>query len=174
MTADLPFPLETVKEMHKRNESYKWMERPLSPEMLTYAAGDVRAIAHLLQAFRSRQIVPSTNNPELLKLKLKSERYATRNGAFHRAPETEPGKFFPFAGNRTAIFPAALSGPLSGLYECRTCSSRLPLSCYQVRDGRRRIECRACVVWVEAPTVGGHTRKSAEPPSGHIVQSDWV
>ncbi|KZV68852.1 hypothetical protein PENSPDRAFT_753815 [Peniophora sp. CONT] len=164
---------ETVKEMHKRNESYRWMDRPLSPEMFLYAAGDVRAIAYLLKVFRSRQIIP-TDTQLLAHLKAKSERYVTCNGAHTRTLEIAQGEFAPFAGSRVLFFPAALSGPLSKLLVCRTCSSRLPLVCYQVRAGRRRVECRACVAWAEAPGIGGRARKTAEAPPGHVVHSDWI
>ena len=161
--------------MHMNNETHRWMERPLPANMLSYAARDVRSIAHLLKIFRSRRLVPSKNGPALDKLKSQSERYVTRNGAHARAIPGAPNEFTVFTGDRTLFFPNALSGPLVDLFECITCSSRLPLECYQLHEGRRRVECRACVAWMGAPQLGKDViRMTVAAPPEHRVESDYV
>ncbi|VDC00553.1 unnamed protein product [Peniophora sp. CBMAI 1063] len=97
---------EAVKKMHQQNESFRWMERPLPPHMLQYAANDIYAISYLLDAFQLRRIIPDKSGLKLSKLLMRSLRYAD--------------KFFVRSNMYCIVFLMMIPNPL---FPCSACTT---------------------------------------------------
>ncbi|KZV59496.1 hypothetical protein PENSPDRAFT_644892 [Peniophora sp. CONT] len=159
---------DRVKAMHKSNEGYRWMNRPLEDMLVKYAAADIRALAHILAAFTASGVIPSSG-PEFDTLKQLSARYVSRNGVRARVAERQPfsvgALFFPDTLHAT---------PESLLSPCTGCGAMLTLDCFQAKDERgmrvRQQYCRACVA---AARYSAQRRRS--PASNNVVQSaPWL
>lgn len=157
-----------VKAMHKANESYRWMLRPIQQVLLQYAAADIRALACLYASFITSGSVPPAG-VELDALKTLSSRYVSRNGRLDRRPKPET---FPVGA---LLFREALAAPVDTLVACAACGALLPQSCFQVataRNGRaaRQASCRICV----AHGLYAQQKWRNNIPNGIVKKAGWV
>jgi len=110
-----------VKKAHKSNSSGIWMERPLTSELLTYAAGDIERIAALYSHFNEMGYLEDAHLADLLS---RSARYV---GLFRfiGRPNSE-NRFW-----RSALLPLGiLQGADEQLRVCDGCRRGLPEDCF--------------------------------------------
>ena len=142
-----------------------WMERPLPPVLLDYAAHDIEIIARVYARFESRagRSNKKTNlfyNSRLSELKIASARYVGKNTSrAQRAHFSEIGlsRFLPFE---------VLDPPPkhAGRYSCFRCEQWLSLPCFSTEKRgllRWRLSfCRLCALLA---------RKGLEDSLGELV-----
>lgn len=104
--------------MHKAGESERWMERPLSPQLLQYSANDIYLIATAFTFFED-------NGWILPDLSAQSARYITPETSRERRDMQDKlgsNRFLPLG---VLSDPASQEGPL---YDCLQCGRSLDLT----------------------------------------------
>jgi exonuclease 3'-5' domain-containing protein 1 len=128
-----------MKAMHQNNGSALWMARPISAQMLSYAANDIHAIAALYEHFCTSGWLRPADTDHLLAC---SARYVSIHDA--RGPVDQAdvfrkgGPFLPLD---------ILTEPTGDTRQCQSCLRELSLRHFEVSPGRaRRLQgwCRAC------------------------------
>ncbi|KAI0049360.1 hypothetical protein FA95DRAFT_1538429 [Auriscalpium vulgare] len=128
-----------VVEMHRNHESSRWMDRPLSPKLIQYAANDILLIAHLFAFFVHNDFIP--NNVHAFSDVLeKCARYVTRCGRIGRVDESDP--FRP----KAILLLDSLAVDASPMALCAGCGLVLPFPCFEVFGWSRTAHCRLCKV----------------------------
>ena len=130
--------------MHKDKKADMWIQRPLSPKLLQYAAKDIQLISMLCTVFIQKGWIPSV--PALYNTLLgQCARYVSSHVEQGKSEETDP--FRP-----TALMPLdVLTQPWGFQYKCTGCHRSLSMSCFTIdySDGfyrRRRPKCNLCHV----------------------------
>jgi len=141
-----------VTRMHKDRKGELWMHRPLTEQLLQYAAKDIQLISTLCTHFIQRGWVPydPTSYNNLL-------RQCARYVSAHReqGKSSEEDAFRP-----TAIMPLdVLREPRGILCKCAACNRSLSLHCFQLstdtyRRTVRRPRCMLCHVLALRHKVG--------------------
>lgn len=122
--------------MHKNNKTELWMERPINPVLLRYAAKDIRLIASLYERFSELGLLDSSNIGSLL---TQSERYMSSSR------RTDDSDIY----RSKAVVPLdVLREPTGPKYPCEMCKSSLSISCFNSFGKRgkrmRYSRCRYC------------------------------
>jgi exonuclease 3'-5' domain-containing protein 1 len=129
--------IAVVKRMHRENCSDMWMQRPLPPELLAYAAQDVVAIGTVYEHFKATSCVTAGNIESLLD---QSARYMTLHGDCGRlSPDNRYSK--------SPFLPLDIITPVTKKHDkCRTCERELSRKHYETnKKGKRVLQCRLCV-----------------------------
>lgn len=138
-----PSPAQVVA-MHKALGSSIWLDRPLPPKLLAYAAHDIELIAALYEHFKKRAWVTPTNEPLLM---AQSMRYAY--SLLHQGRVAKDDVF-----GQSSVLPLdVLSESPGPQFQCRGCQRMQPLSCYSVRTQAENSQarsdiCRTCQIKV--------------------------
>ncbi|KAI0049332.1 hypothetical protein FA95DRAFT_1556986 [Auriscalpium vulgare] len=129
-----------VVEMHRSGQSSRWMERPLSPTLLQYAAGDIIMIAHLFAHFCEKKYIQVAGGASVNTLLGSSHRYVYRHGK--RGRIEKDGEFRP----KALLVPSALYALPGPKATCEACQYILPLLCFQFDRRQRKSQhrCRVC------------------------------
>jgi len=131
---------EEVVAMHKANGSAKWLERPVEPKLLQYAANDIYAIDLLYNYFLQHNWINPVNFPLLL---AQSQRYTRTQWQQGRTDDTHPfrmGSLLPLD---------VLNAPRGTLGGCAGCARMLSLGCFETMRQQgtvRKSRCRLCNV----------------------------
>lgn len=131
-----------VVAMHKAVGSAIWLDRPLPPNLLAYAAHDIEMIATLYEHFKTNSWITSAN--ELL-LVAQSMRYAY--SLFYQGRVADNDVFGP-----CAVLPLdVLSESRGPHFQCHGCHRMQSLSCYSVRKQGKKPQarsniCRTCQI----------------------------
>jgi len=127
-----------VVAMHKANGSVRWLERPLAPNLLQYAANDIYAIDLLYNYFLQHNWINPVNLPLLLD---QSKRYTRTQWQQGRTDDTNVFRMGP-------LLPLdVLTVPCGVLEQCGGCERMLSLPCFERmwRNGTaRKSRCRLC------------------------------
>lgn len=135
---------EEVVSMHRANGGAPWLNRPLSPQLLKYAANDIRAMLLLYTLFLQRNWI---NLSSLPKLKDQSKRYIIAQQQQGRSDDTN-------AFRMGCLLPLDVLTPPTGTLEyCLGCKRDLSLHSFENlwKEGTivRRPRCRLCAVIAE-------------------------
>ncbi|KAI6008612.1 ribonuclease H-like domain-containing protein [Pisolithus marmoratus] len=131
-----------VVAMHKAVGSSIWLNRPLPPKLLAYAAHDIELIAVLYEHFKTKAWITPAN--ELL-LVAQSMRYAY--SLFYQGRVADDDVFGP-----CAVLPLdVLSDSRGPKVQCYGCNRMLSLSCYTLRKQGKKLQtrsniCRICQI----------------------------
>lgn len=131
-----------VVAMHKDNGSTIWLERPLSPQLLAYAAHDIELIAVLYEHFKAICWITPTNEPTLM---AQSLRYA--HSLSHQGRMAEDDVF-----GSSAVLPLdVLTEPHGLKFPCHGCHRMQSLYCFSVRKQNKKPQsrtniCRVCQI----------------------------
>lgn len=130
---------DEIVVMHKENGGVPWLERPLSPKLIQYAATDIYAIDLLYNHFLQNNWINSISFPLLL---IQSKRYLSTRWEQDR---TNSKNIF----RSHALLPLdVLNTPQAPFERCRGCERMLSLYCFRSvkRSGRviRKSRCRVC------------------------------
>ncbi|KAI5995950.1 ribonuclease H-like domain-containing protein [Pisolithus albus] len=131
-----------VIAMHRAAGSSVWMNRPLPPKLLAYAAHDIELIGALYEDFKRSAWITPTNEPLLV---VQSMRYAYSLFYQGRVPDDDPL-------GQAAVLPLdVLSESPVPKVRCHGCHRTLSLSCYSVRKQGGGLEvrsniCRVCQI----------------------------
>jgi exonuclease 3'-5' domain-containing protein 1 len=134
------FLVAEVVAMHKANGGISWLERPLSPKLLQYAANDIYVIDLLYNYFLRKRWIKKNNLSLLLQ---QSKRYVSTQWQQGRTNRTNAFRLGP-------LLPLdVLTHPQSTLERCSGCERMLSLSCFHVNwqsGAVRKARCRLCSV----------------------------
>ncbi|KAI6026635.1 hypothetical protein BKA83DRAFT_4030770, partial [Pisolithus microcarpus] len=112
-----------VVAMHRAAGSSIWMNRPLPPELLAYAAHDIELIGALYEDFKKGAWITPTNEPLLV---AQSMRYAYSLFYQGRVPDDDPF-------GQAAVLPLDVLNESPGpKVQCHGCHRMQSLSCYSV------------------------------------------
>ncbi|KAG6331741.1 hypothetical protein ID866_7352 [Astraeus odoratus] len=132
-----------VVAMHKANGSTIWLERPLSPRLLSYAAHDIELIAALYHHFNEIGWITPANEPVLM---AQSLRYAY--SLSHQGRVAEDDVF-----GSSAVLPLdVLTEPRGLRVPCRGCHRMQSLFCFTIlrqnnsKPQARSNICRICQI----------------------------
>jgi exonuclease 3'-5' domain-containing protein 1 len=131
-----------IEQIHKNNQTHLWLKRPLGDVFLSYAASDIRMIAHLFSTFVERGIIP-TDDGQLDELLRASAQYVSRGGQrarLRRATRTAPFQLYNLLMRNAVVVPLGTK-----LYNCTQCGINAPAVCFESQGGMQRGECRVCV-----------------------------
>jgi len=118
-----------VVAMHKDNGSTIWLERPLSPQLLAYAAHDIELIAVLYDHFKAICWITPTNEPTLM---AQSLRYAHSLSHQGRVPEDD-------VFGSSAVLPLdVLTEPRGLKFPCHGCHRMQSLYCFSVKKQNKK------------------------------------
>lgn len=150
-----PYLPAEVKQMHKDKKADMWIQRPLSEQLLQYAAKDIQLISMLCTKFIQKGWIPTAILPyqELLQT---CARYISAHIEQGKSAEMDP--FRP-----TGLMPLDVLLPPSGFcYKCAGCNRTLSATCYAIdTDGfyrYRRPRCNLCHVLAMKYRVRGDTK----------------
>lgn len=132
-----------MTKMHKDNQGEKWMERPLSEQLLQYAAKDIQLISMLCTDFIMKGWVPSDPS-RYYPLLRQCERYVSAHYEQGKSDESDP--FRP-----TGVIPLdVLTEPDGVKYRCLACNRSLSGTCFPWATNGisnwRRPRCSLCHV----------------------------
>jgi len=134
------FCIEEVVAMHKANGGVPWLERPLSPKLLQYAANDIYVIDLLYNHFLRRNWINPSSIPLLL---AQSKRYISTQWQQGRTDRTNIFRL-------GALIPLDVLTSPQGLPElCAGCGRMLSLPCFEHMWRScllRKSRCRLCNV----------------------------
>ncbi|KAF8444019.1 ribonuclease H-like domain-containing protein [Boletus edulis BED1] len=140
-------PLTTGKDpqvvaMHKTNGSMIWLDRPLLPQLLHYAAHDIEMIGALYEHFRSQSWITPLNEDALVD---QSMRYAY--SLYHQGRVAEDDVF----GSSSVLPLDVLREPRGLTVPCQGCNRMQSLHCFTIsRRGRQIVArtniCRVCQI----------------------------
>ncbi|KAI0079780.1 hypothetical protein K474DRAFT_1616836 [Panus rudis PR-1116 ss-1] len=154
-----------VKKMHKNNQSDMWMQRPLTEQLLRYAAMDIQLISMLCTAFIQKGWIPSDpyRYNELL---TQCARYVSAHREQGKSAETDV--FRP-----TGVMPLdVLTTPWGSLQKCIACHRSLSPSCFETTtDGInrwRRPRCTLCQVLAMKHRLDHDNRWILLPADHHV------
>jgi exonuclease 3'-5' domain-containing protein 1 len=126
--------------MHKANGGVPWMERPLSSQLIQYAANDIYAIDLLYKFFLQKNWIKLNTLPLLLD---QSKRYVSTQWQQGRTERTHPFRI-------GALVPLdVLKSPQTTLERCSGCERMLSLPCFEHKRQSgilRKSRCRLCNV----------------------------
>ncbi|KAI6112302.1 ribonuclease H-like domain-containing protein [Pisolithus croceorrhizus] len=131
-----------VVAMHRAAGSSIWMNRPLPPKLLTYAARDIEQIGALYEYFKKSAWITPTDEPLLV---AQSMRYAYSRFCRGRVPDDDP------FGQCVVLPLDVLSESPGPKVQCHGCHRMQSLTCYSMRkqggwsETRTNI-CRACQI----------------------------
>lgn len=131
-----------VVAMHKDNGSTVWLQRPLPPQLLAYAAHDIELIAMLYGHFKTIGWITPSNEPTLI---AQSMRYAY--SLSHQGRVAEDDVF-----GSSAVLPLdVLTEPRGLTFPCHGCRRMQSLHSFTVRkQNRKPISrtniCRVCQI----------------------------
>jgi len=129
-----------VVAMHKENGGVSWLERPLSPRLMQYAANDIYVIDLLYSHFLQKNWIKPISLPLLL---AQSKRYVSTQWLQGR---TDRSNVFRLG----ALLPLdVLTNPQGRRERCSGCEMMLSLSCFEhMRQAGmlRKPRCRLCNV----------------------------
>ncbi|CAL1710956.1 unnamed protein product [Somion occarium] len=150
-----------VKQMHKDNKSDVWMQRPLTEQLLQYAAKDIQLISMICTDFIQKGWIPSDPHA-YYHLLAQCARYVSAHREQGKSGETD-------AFRPTAIMPLdVLTEPWGMQHQCVACRRSLSVSCYQVlEDGLyrwRRPRCSLCHVLAMKHRIEADARWLLLPP----------
>ncbi|KAI6038499.1 hypothetical protein EDC04DRAFT_2693643 [Pisolithus marmoratus] len=131
-----------VVAMHRSLGSSIWMDRPLPPKLLAYAAHDIELIGALYEHFKARAWITTTNEPLLM---AQSMRYA--HSLFQQGRVADDDVF-----GQSSVLPLdVLSESPGPKVQCQGCRRMESLPCYSIRkqlggsEARSNI-CRTCQI----------------------------
>ncbi|KZT25954.1 hypothetical protein NEOLEDRAFT_1113821 [Neolentinus lepideus HHB14362 ss-1] len=131
-----------VVAMHRANGSALWLERPLSKQLLRYAATDIYLISLLLEDFNQRGWVNAENFNEL---RLHSQRYVAM---FQDGGRLDPGNVF--QKGPLIMLSEIVAKAEEAKHKCSGCGRRKPIYCFETRyanaEMQRMPRCRVCTV----------------------------
>ena len=117
-----------VMEMHKRLGSSMWKDRPLSEQLLQYAAKDILIIGVLLPNFYERGWIPRAQHA-CSQLLGQCQRYVSAHRDQGKSPQHDVFK-------PCAIMPLdVLNTPTGSTHQCASCNRWLSLFAYSTRSG---------------------------------------
>ncbi|KAL4063812.1 ribonuclease H-like domain-containing protein [Scleroderma yunnanense] len=131
-----------VVAMHKANGSTIWLERPLSPQLLAYAAHDIELLGTLYEHFKEICWITPANEPTLM---AQSLRYAY--SLSHQGRVAEDNVF-----GSSAVLPLdVLTEPRGLKVPCHGCHRMQSLHCFSVlkhnsKPHSRTNICRVCQI----------------------------
>jgi exonuclease 3'-5' domain-containing protein 1 len=126
-----------MKTLHRNHGSSLWMERPLSSELLSYAANDIRGIAALHKFFDQAGWLSSATMRDILS---QSARYLAIHDTRGPVDPTDifrKGPFLPLD---------ILSSPKGATQICEACLRRISSRHFDTvgKKGKRKSSCRVC------------------------------
>jgi len=131
---------EDVVAMHRANGGVPWLERPLSPRLMQYAANDIFVIDLLYNHFLQKNWIKPSSIPLLL---VQSKRYISTQWQQGRTDRTN-------AFRLGALVPLDVLTSPAGIRECcRGCERMLSIPCFEHRSQSgvvRKSRCRLCNV----------------------------
>lgn len=132
-------PTAQVVQMHRNNGSAFWLQRPLSSQLLRYAANDIVAIDIIYKYFLQRRWISAQTLPTLLS---QSARYVVTQWNQGRADNDNiyrMGVLFPLD---------ILASPAGSLVACSACNRQMSLPCFTQRQMpthiMRHSKCKLC------------------------------
>lgn len=121
--------------MHNSGGSAVWMERPLSEQLLCYAANDVRVIALLYDHFQEADWLSAKVQPDLLE---QSARYVAMHSSKERVDRTDMFLCHPFLPFDI------LTERQNSAKRCRACKRMVSQVHFGGAKGQRSSHCRMC------------------------------
>ncbi|KIJ62295.1 hypothetical protein HYDPIDRAFT_158115 [Hydnomerulius pinastri MD-312] len=131
-----------VVAMHKTNGSDMWLERPLLPQLLQYAAHDIEMIGALYEHFKQQSWITPTNTDDLVD---QSMRYAY--SMYYQGRVADDHIF-----GSCAVLPLdILREPRGLIVPCQDCNRMQSLHCFTINKSGRKIIgrtniCRVCQI----------------------------
>lgn len=137
-------------QMHKKNASDMWLKRPLTEQLLQYAAKDILLIGVLYPHFYRSGWIPH-DTVHYINLLNQSRRYISAHREQGKSLETDV--FRP-----CSIMPLdTLTEPYGPLYRCYACNRSLSYSAFESTEAespppgspvttKRRPRCRLCAI----------------------------
>lgn len=126
--------------MHRNGRSYMWMNRPLNPLLLEYAAKDISLISSLYDYFVAKGIITNASSQTLMS---QSERYIqlSISGDIRRRSDRD--------WYRLAVVVACdvLQPCTSPTAKCRGCTRHISIGSFETSQNiplKRRVICRVC------------------------------